>query len=1695
MNSPVRKCLGRSVPLRLACAILLAGIRPALGGPKEDGDAAFMAGNNAGAVAAYTQALVANPDDASALIGQGRSLQNLGKRAEAAADFERAVLLAPGNSEAWRGRGLARYFAKDLPGALTDLNRAVELNPKSVMALENRAVVHVALKDYQAGIVDCTRAIQIQPDYVTGYNERGIAWQFLKDEDSALRDFETAIKLDPRNIFALTHRAIILEGRGEKEKAAQEYRIVLALDPKEKDAANHLAKLQNASAAATAKGTEAPAKTAPAVVQGMTPARSASVTATKSTTAAPAPEVSAAVPRTASAANTTVAPHVTAPSGPAAMDTSSPSVASHQPSAAPESSGPTAPGAKANPTSAAKGPAVPTPQPNDVAAKKSGLPASDAAKSGDQSRQGKPALPVATVVPTPISGYFKLVKVESGFAKDGTLLKQTGINTVGSGKHTWSGFDNKGPTTYGEEVRWSVPNALVPGVAVRFHLEMSVIQDCFGHGRITLMAPHGAGWYTPKCMVCTRNWPKDDQSEKVQSNLADDFDLTLPKELPKLIDDFNASNPDAKFWKAQSGKTTFQVRDQRAMVEIGGPNNSQITAKNPPSTLPLEDCSLMLRDWLDDLVVEIRCDDAAPLARYTYSWIGSGGSDHSLLVELLPGPKKDFRADGTDGIYVHARVNPKDASDTAAAQAATAAITFTAEGADSNWVDLHYKPEVRDGWQVTMVQASYPNAARGGPAKPPATLTIMAHAQKGNEQLTQTLDIPVAPDADIDAKPDLVDFTSGSGDSAKVTVTIDNAGPDRWDFHANYDKTSRKLALTTIKAIDGKSATLTLKEAGLDPLHDGSNKEQALLKITAEQKGRATLERDIKVNVFQEGLFVSMTGRDPEKNIFLLNGDGKGHAPTEIDVRVYAKDPKTKKIVNLTAREETLKQLTLTPLDIKGSVASNVMEVGGFNGDFPRVRKVSDPAAVLSLTLPKEVPADGRIVPCDFKITYTGDDGASFSSIVTLGVVTTSDGPDGSNWQVELDRCQEVITKFVPATYYPRMQAMLDQRKMTLGAEGLAKLRRKIWSAATELTLGEGGQGFASEAAWAGAITDVLEWSQWAGDMAFNAVIGTWTGPYGAAGAGMLKGALVSAINAYQAGESADEWLWENLGTIRGTIEGQIIDPAKFQEWGMESKAKAWALYVSYHFLKNLHDGQTVVEALKNIAKEASGNVLGAWLGEEVKAHGNSSVTAWAGQKSQQIAATMAKFKSLAAPASPAPKAAGPAQPRTEEAATRNAETETRNLSAPAKPRKTEAAATEGSSEPAATPEGPTGTQTEAAPRAPEPAAALEPPAATQTEPAPATPEPTAPTAPAAEPTPAQTAEVVALVRENTTHGLSGRPQANLQVVLAIMTDPTMVRALKKAPADVQQAFSNSRETIYRWHDGEIAQHVKDTVPGMQDRRVKVLEFRTPGDNGLSLNTDRDYRVCYMAGRHPNGDPQWIEVPRKHWEDKSYETFARLTGGPTDSAAASKQWAVDHQQLATDKYHPEASAAFSDQKTVWNETARQFERVQVIANVREVAGIHNKQKWNPQSKQWDTVPEEPALTPAVGADEVIPPPADPARVNLEDPQSLGQMYQLKVHDAAQPQEAYVQANKAVEKLVALRKGYNLQGRDIGTVPPQIVAGMEAVAEVTGKLKADPNCRDPKALVEAENKLRAQGFSNLGDFMNKLGGQFEAFKNM
>lgn len=931
-----------------------------------------------------------------------------------------------------------------------------------------------------------------------------------------------------------------------------------------------------------------------------------------------------------------------------------------------------------------------------------------------------------------------------------------------------------------------------------------------------------------------------------------------------------------------------------------------------------------------------------------------------LEIQTDPAGKKELLADGHDTITVKARVKPKTGQPTVAQQAATKSIVFSGEGEGANWLDFgKNEPQLVDGWKTVLVQASMPNSVRDGAAKPPAAFTVRAVAQDKGKPLMQQIQIAVATNPEIDAKPDLVEFAAQSGQTIKVRVAIANAGPDSWEFRTEFEKKSRPLATVTVRRLDGKSAELSLKEAGLEPHSDGTSDERAVLRIIARQNNRPELERDIKIAVGQEGLFVSATGRDPDGNLFRLRGDGSGR-PTEIDFRVFAVDPATKKMVNLTRREDVLKNMTVECLELKGSMAANVLEVGQCQPKFAGLRSLNEPAGILRLALTREVPGDGRIIPCDFRITYNGRDEEAFSAIVTVGVVTTKDGPGSTDWQVELARCQEIINKFVPAAYYPKMQAMLDQRKMTLGAQGLHLLRQKIWSAAAELTLGEGGSGYANEAAWAGAITETLEWAQWAGDMAFGVVIGTWTGPYGAIGADSLKGAVISALNAYQEGRGADEWLWENLSTIPGILEGQIVDVDTFEKMGASSKAKAWAIYIGYQFCKNLYGGASVVEALTNIGKDVAGNHVSGWLSEKVKKSAGQGMVV-AGKKRGNEEADGKKV---------------------------------------------------------------TGEETTAKGAAP------------------ATP-----------------AEANAAQRIRSRMSIQGgKPYANRDDVLAAMRDPSMVRALKNARPEVQEAFSNTREALYRQHDDAVAQHVKETVPGMQDRVVRVLEFRTPGATGPSLNTDRDYRVCYYKCDPKTGKGQWIEVDRRKWEDKSYETFASLTGGPKGTAAEAKHWAEEHQQLATDKYHPEASPDFSDQKKIWNPQTRKFESVQVESNILRVK-------------------------------------AGQPGVSLQDPQALGHMYQVKVGDARFPHEKFVQAQKAVKELDAIRQGYSDQQRKIGQLPAKMRAGMEAVIAVNKKLAADPNRRDPKAIAEAERTLRENGFQDLGDFMNKLSSQFESLKTM
>ena len=335
-----------------------------------------------------------------------------------------------------------------------------------------------------------------------------------------------------------------------------------------------------------------------------------------------------------------------------------------------------------------------------------------------------------------------------------------------------------------------------------------------------------------------------------------------------------------------------------------------------------------------------------------------------------------------------------------------------------------------------------------------------------------------------------------------------------------------------------------------------------------------------------------------------------------------------------------------------------------------------------------------------------------------------------------------------------------------------------------------------------------------------------------------------------------------------------------------------------------------------------------------------------------------------------------------------------------------------------------------------------------------------------------------------------GKPHANLDDVLEIQRSTQDTRSLKGDDIDprVQEAFNNTlREKVYEPHDDALIDYVRDNVPGMEDREIKVHDFRTPGADAGSINTDRDYRVLY---EDDNGN--WIEVPRRQddvtsvraedgsvnvvnketvydWEKFSQDKFAELTGYdsdkvrdslPTESqrqvwdnmsdADKKANWAEMHSQAATDKYHIEASPDYSDQGL-----SEGGDRIQKIENGKPRPNILD---------------------------------VEDGRGTLDDPRALADMYHEKADvylRQGNEAEAIAQIKKSASTLDGVREGYESQGLDVGELPADIRRGMDIINEANVDHRADP--------ADVEQQLRDANFDGIDDFNKKLGGQIESVK--
>jgi hypothetical protein len=276
------------------------------------------------------------------------------------------------------------------------------------------------------------------------------------------------------------------------------------------------------------------------------------------------------------------------------------------------------------------------------------------------------------------------------------------------------------------------------------------------------------------------------------------------------------------------------------------------------------------------------------------------------------------------------------------------------------------------------------------------------------------------------------------------------------------------------------------------------------------------------------------------------------------------------------------------------SQVGNVLNFGKFSHTCTGVKSGNIPFASYCLCVEKAIPTDGRMIPGTFKVSVPGKSGEEFTTALSILLRTSALGVGGASWQIELSRCERIISDYVPTEYLPKIQELLDKRKMVLGAEGLYELRRKIWNLTSELVLSEGERAYENLAVWENRGLVICEWVEWGSDLAFESIATATYGTAGGVSAKLVKDVIKSSLVSYSQGMSADEWFYEYAKISLKLIENNSLEYiCSVYE---NEPVKCYAIFIGWTFLSNLWKGDSLCDAAKGAFMAAGERKIGGWI-------------------------------------------------------------------------------------------------------------------------------------------------------------------------------------------------------------------------------------------------------------------------------------------------------------------------------------------------------------------------------------------------------------------------------------------------------------------------------------------------------------------
>lgn len=128
-------------------------------------------------------------------IDRGIERAKAGDYVEAIAAFGQAIAANPISAQAYTQRGLAYYDAGRLHDAISDYSKAIELDKQRFAAYYGRAIARLALQNPSGALADVDRALAIDENHAAAQRFRGSLCRKLNDIPNAIASFKKAAQL------------------------------------------------------------------------------------------------------------------------------------------------------------------------------------------------------------------------------------------------------------------------------------------------------------------------------------------------------------------------------------------------------------------------------------------------------------------------------------------------------------------------------------------------------------------------------------------------------------------------------------------------------------------------------------------------------------------------------------------------------------------------------------------------------------------------------------------------------------------------------------------------------------------------------------------------------------------------------------------------------------------------------------------------------------------------------------------------------------------------------------------------------------------------------------------------------------------------------------------------------------------------------------------------------------------------------------------------------------------------------------------------------------------------------------------------------------------------------------------------------------------------------------------------------------